>query len=463
MLFVYEAMTNNAAVILAAGQGTRMNSKTPKVLHQVCGIEMVRMVVNAARSAAIEHIVAVVPEEHKAITDALQDSVSHVVQTEQLGTGHALLQSESLLKQTDNVIVLAGDVPLIRPDTIEAMLQLHNDSGAAVTMLTSKLTDPSGLGRVVRSSKGQLQAVVEEIDADESVRLIAEINGGIYCFDAAWMYQNLHKVPAAPNGEIYLTSLIAQAVEQRRTVESVLSDDMFETVGVNNRVQLAQVETEQRRRIREKWMLAGVTIPDPESVYIDATAKLGRDVTLLANTHIRGKSQIGESSEIGPNSMVYDSTIGSNCKIIASMIEQSQIDDEVDVGPFSHIRPDSHLERGVHIGNFAEVKNSRVGAGSASGHFSYIGDSDLGENVNIGAGTVTCNFDGEEKHTTTVRDNAFVGSGSMLIAPVEIGEGASTGAGAVVNRDVPKDSLWVGDRRDARVIPKRKKSSNQGE
>jgi bifunctional UDP-N-acetylglucosamine pyrophosphorylase/glucosamine-1-phosphate N-acetyltransferase len=322
--------------------------------------------------------------------------------------------------------------------------------------LTSTLAKPDGFGRVLRSSSGSITGIIEESEADESMLAITEVNCGVYCFRATWLWENLASLPPSPRGEIFLTDLIARAVQQGLPVESVLSHDADETIGINNRVQLAEAEAVLRQRIRARWMLNGVTMSDPASVYIGASAELGEDTTVLPNTHIIGRSRIGANCEIGPNSIIEDSTIGNSCKIIASFIEGSTLGEGVDVGPFSHIRPGTHLESDVHIGNFAEVKNSHLGPGTKSGHFSYIGDAKLGANVNIGAGTVTCNFDGDGKNQTTIGDDAFIGSDTMLVAPVEIGARASTGAGSVVTRDVPPDMVAIG--MPARTLPKKKKA-----
>ena len=302
---------------------------------------------------------------------------------------------------------------------------------------------------------GTITAVVEEADADEATLSVPEINGGAYCFRSAWLWDSLRAVPPSPSGEVRLTDLVGLAAQQGMAVESVRSRDPHETLGVNTRVHLAKAEAVLRERIREQWMLRGVTMPDPGSVYIDATAELDQDTTVLPNTHITGRSRIGRSCEIGPNSIISDSLIGDRCKIKAAVIEGSTLDEGVDAGPFSYIRPGSHLEEEVHIGSFAEVKSSRLGPGSRSGHFSYIGDADVGANVNIGAGTVTCNYDGERKHRTTIGDDAFIGSDTMLVAPVNVGARASTGAGAVVTKDVPPDSLVVG-------VPARELAKKEG-
>lgn len=448
-------MTTHAAAILAAGKGTRMKSQTPKVLHRICGMEMVSLVIDNASATNLSPVAVVVPQDSRLIRETLGSKVIYAEQSEPLGSGHALLQARTALRDADNIVVVYGDMPLIHPETISEMVRLHDDKEACITLLTSTLAKPDGFGRVLRSSSGSITRIVEESEADESTLAIAEVNCGVYCFRATWLWENLASLPPSPRGEIFLTDLIDRAVQQGLSVESVLSHDADETIGINNRVQLAEAEAVLRQRIRVRLMLNGVTMPDPASVYIGASVELGEDTTVLPNTHIIGRSRIGANCEIGPNSIVEDSTIGNSCKIKASFIEGSTLGEGVDVGPFSHIRPGTHLESDVHIGNFAEVKNSHLGPGTKSGHFSYIGDAQLGANVNIGAGTVTCNFDGDDKNQTTIGDDAFIGSDTMLVAPIDIGARASTGAGSVVTKDVPPDMVAIG--MPARTLPKKKK------
>ena len=421
-----------------------MKSQTPKVLHRICGREMIGLIVDAARDANLDPITVVVPQESQAIRESLGNGVSHAIQAKPLGSGHALLQAQPLLENVDDLLVLSGDVPLIRSDTLREIMRLHSEGEACITILTSTLTKLDGLGRVVRSSSGTIKAVVEETEADVETLAITEINAGTYCFRASWLWENLDSLLPSRRGEIFLTDLIGLAVRQGKSVEAVRSTDAYETFGVNNRVQLAEVEGVMRQRIRERWMLNGVTMPDPNAVYIDATVELGQDTIVHPNTHITGDTRIGINCEIGPNSMVRDSAIGDDCKVLASVIEGSTLDESVKVGPFSRVRAGSHLQKGVYVGNYTEVKKSKLGPGTKSGHFSYIGDAEIGANVNIGAGTVTCNYDGESKNITVIGDDVFIGSDSMLVAPVNIGDRASTGAGAVVTKDVPPDSLVVG-------------------
>jgi bifunctional UDP-N-acetylglucosamine pyrophosphorylase/glucosamine-1-phosphate N-acetyltransferase len=417
---------------------------------------MVGLVVETARKAALAPIVVVVPPDSSAIRDALDGDVIFAEQPEPLGSGDALLRARDAVGDADSVAVLYADVPALRPDTIEGLVARHDETGAAVTLLTARRDHPDGLGRVVRSPAGRVLQIVEERDADDAIRSITEVNAGTCCLATSWLWDSLAALGSSRSGEVYLTDLVAVASRQGLTVESRESKDPDETLGVNDRVQLAEAEAVLRRRILSDWMLRGVSVPDPSSVYIDATARLGQDTVVLPNTHILGRTRIGLNCEIGPNAVVRDSEIGDQCKVIASVVEASELRQGVDVGPFSHIRPGSTLEEDTHIGNFAEVKNSRLGPGTRSGHFSYIGDADVGANVNIGAGTVTCNFDGEKKSQTSIGDDAFIGSDTMLVAPVKIGSGSSTSAGSVVTRDVPDGSRAIGA--PARVVQKKKRT-----
>lgn len=433
-----------AAAILAAGMGTRMKSGAPKALHAVCGKEMLLHVVDSVRGAGIRSIAVVAPPDVRPFQQALGDSIFCATQCEPLGTGHALMQARSLLDGTENILALYGDVPLIRASTLYGLMQRHIESDACATILTSRSANPEGMGRIVRNDDGSVKAIVEERNADANTLAINEVNSGLYCFRASWLWQNLDRLKPSANGEILLTDLIEAATAQELTVESVLSEDSRETMGVNNRIQLAAAEAAMRQRIREHWMLEGVTMPDDSSVYIDCGVLLGQDTTVLPNTHIKGRSVIGTGCAIGPNAIIDNSSIGNDCRIVSSVVRDSTLESDVDVGPFSHIRGGSYIESGVHIGTSAEIKNSRLGQGAKMGHFSYMGDATLGANVNVGAGAITCNFDGKSKHETVVGRDAFIGSDTMLVAPVKVGDRASTGAGSVVTRDVPDGSTVIG-------------------
>ena len=454
-VLVSDVMSTHAAVVLAAGKGARMKSNTPKVLHRICGGPMVSLVVASAQAAGLDRVVVVVPQDSQPIMDVLGASVQYTHQTVPLGTGHALLQSRAELENVANIVVLLGDVPLVQPVTLSKLVSLHNEREACITILTATGANADGLGRVVRSSSGRIVAVVEESEADESILTLTESNSGVCCFRSEWLWDNLPRISPSANGEVFLTDLVAEASAQGMPIGSVEAEDPDETLGVNTRVQLAQAEAVLRQRIRTRWMLEGVTILDPPSVFIDADVQLGQDSTVMPNTHITGRTQIGLSCEIGPNSIISDCAVGDDCNIISSVVEGSVLEDEVAVGPFSHIRPGSRLEKGVRVGNYAEVKNSRLGPGTKTGHFSFIGDADVGANVNIGAGTVTCNYDGEKKNPTTIGDDAFIGCDSMLVAPINIGQGSVTGAGSVITKDVPPGTLVKG-------VPARAESTRGG-
>ena len=430
-----------------------MNSRIPKALHEVCGKPMAAIVSETVRAAGYGPLVVVVPGPNSAIVDALGESCTYAFQSQPLGTGDALLRAREAVGTYDNVLVINADVPLIQINTLDALGKAHVRSEAAVTMLTATVDEPTGLGRVLRDLSGQVASVVEHSEADETTLQICEINAGVYCFRSGWLWDNLPRIPVSRSGEIYLTDLICMATSSGHEVASLSLSDPNEARGVNDRVELSTAESILRERIREKWMRRGVSMQDPQSVYVDWDVEIGADTSVRPNTHIRGATAIGVECEIGPNSVIEHSTIGDNVKVIASVIEGATLESDVDVGPFSHIRPGTYIESEVHIGNFAEVKNSRLGRGTKSGHFSYIGDAQVGSNVNIGAGAVTCNFDGHNKHSTMIGDDVFIGSDTMMVAPVTIGDRSYTSAGSVVNKNVPPDSGAIGA--PARIRQKR--------
>ena len=442
-LLLLMTIDRQAAVILAAGRGSRMKSGLPKPLHRVCGKEMVALVADAARAAGLERLVLVVAPGSDALRDLLGNSVTFVEQTEPLGTGHALLQARGSLDCVDELTVMTADSPLIRQESLELVATEHRQSNASLTLLTAMMDDPGDLGRIVRNGNG-VSAIVEHDSADAGTLEIREVNSGIYRMQASWLWPALESVMPSENGEVLLTDLAAAAVESRVGVASVVVSEASEVMGVNDRVQLAQAEAVLRQRLRERWMLRGVSMPHPESVYIDVDVEIGEDTVIMPNTHVTGRSRIGRRCRIGPNSMVADSTIGDDCEVQSSVVTGAELQGHVEVGPFSNLREGARVEAYARVGTSVEVKASRIGRGTRVHHFSYIGDADLGARVNVGAGTVTCNFDGAEKHRTRIGDGAFIGSGTMLVAPVEVGANARTGAGAVVTRDVPDGTLVVG-------------------
>jgi len=450
------------AVLLAAGQGTRMKSDLPKVLHPLCGKPMLWHVFEALKDVATEKPVVIVGHGAEEVKRYLGDSAECVLQEPQLGTGHAAMQAESLLRgKTDYVIVTYADMPLLRGDTFKRLLETQRLNSGPLSLLTVIADDPRGFGRIVRKADGTVQAIVEEYVATPEQQKIRELNVGAYCFKADWLWDALHRIRKNPKkGEYYLTDIVEIAVKDDLPVQAVVHDDFIETIGINSRIHLSEAEAALRVRINREHMLNGVSMMDPASTYIDMGVKIGRDTTVLPNTHIHGNSEIGEWNVIGPNTIIRDARIGNRCKVLASVMEGAIIEDDVDIGPFAHLRQGAHLKSHVHMGNFGEVKDSMLGEGVKMGHFSYIGNATIGANTNIGAGTITANFDGEKKNPTEIGEDVFIGSDTMLIAPLKLGDGARTGAGAVVTKDVPEDTLVVG--MPARAIRKLERKKKKG-
>ena len=438
------------SVILAAGQGTRMHSNLPKVLHPLLGRPLVQYALETAGKVTNTPPVLVIGYGADAIRDAvLKDSAGQpprfVIQEPQLGTGHAVQQAQALLQgQSDLILVTYADMPLITIETLEELLHIHQAHTGPVTLLTLIADDPRGFGRVVRDASGRVRAIVEEAQATPEQLAIRELNASAYVFDARWLWGALARVPLSPKGEYYLTDTIEIAVGDGLEVQAHVLDDPRQAIGINTRVHLAEAAVLLRERINRHWMLAGVTLIDPASTYIEPGVTIGQDTVIWPNTCLQGKTVVGANCTLGPNSIVRDTRLGNGCKVLASVLESAVVEDDVDIGPFGHLRKGAHLGRGVHMGNFGEIKNSYLAPGVKMGHFSYIGDANIGEDVNIGAGTITCNFDGEKKHPTEIGAGVFIGSDTMLVAPLKIGAGARTGAGSVVTKDVPADTLVVG-------------------
>jgi bifunctional UDP-N-acetylglucosamine pyrophosphorylase/glucosamine-1-phosphate N-acetyltransferase len=434
------------AVLLAAGQGTRMKSNLPKVLHPVAGKPMIWHALQSISQSTTEKPIVVVGHGADEVTKYLGDSALTVLQEPQLGTGHAVMQAETLLKgKTDLVVVCYSDMPLLRGETLQKLVETQKNNKGPISMLTVVADDPHGFGRIIRKADGTVEAIVEEYVATPEQLQVKELNVGGYCFDADWLWDALRRIPKNPKkGEYYLTDTVELATKEGLPVQATLMDDVEETIGINTRVHLAEVETAMRRRINEEHMLNGVTLIDPASTYIEASVKIGRDTVLMPNTYLHGKTEIGEGNVIGPNSIIRDTKIGNHCKVLASVTEGAVLDDYVDMGPFARLRKGAHLGNHVHMGNFGEVKDSHLFEGVKMGHFSYIGNAQIGANTNIGAGTITCNYDGEKKHSTEIGEDVFIGSDTMLVAPLKIGAGARTGAGAVVTKNVAEDTLVVG-------------------
>ena len=435
----------STAILLAAGQGTRMKSSLPKVLHPVAGKPMIWHALEAIKMSTTEQPVVVVGHGAEAVVAYLGGAAQTVLQEPQLGTGHAVMQAESLLKgKSDLVVVCYSDMPLLRGETLQALVETQRANKGPISMLTVVADDPRGFGRIVRKEDGTVAAIVEEYVASEEQKRIKELNVGGYCFDANWLWDALHRIPLSPKGEYYLTDTVELAVRDGLPVQATIMNDLEETIGVNTRIHLSEVEAAMRRRINQMHMLNGVTLIDPAATYIEAGVTIGRDTTIMPNTYLQGRTEVGEGNVIGPNSIIRNSKIGNRCKVLAADLEGAWLEDDVDMGPFARLRKGAHLGSHVHMGNFGEVKDSYLHDGVKMGHFSYIGNADIGSETNIGAGTITCNYDGEKKHPTTIGENVFIGSDTMLVAPLKLGDGARTGAGSVVTKDVAADTLVVG-------------------
>lgn len=437
---------NLTIIVLAAGAGTRMKSPLPKVLHPLAGRPMVAHVLDVARALEPARLVVVTGYGGDQVRQALGEGPVYATQEQRLGTGDAVRQAAGgAAGRAGTVLVVYGDTPLIQPETLRRMIEHHEGAGAAVTILTFRPENPAGYGRIVRQAgTGRVLAIVEDAAATAEERAIGEVNSGILCFRDGWLWPNLAALEPSAAGEFYLTDLVAGAVRQGETVAALEVADPLEVMGVDHRAKLARAEAEMRRRINEGWMLAGVTLIHPEATYIEAGVEIGPDTVIWPNTLLQGRTRIGEGCTIGPGSVIRNSEIGNGCRVELSVVEDAAMEDGSDVGPFGHLRKGGRLGRGAHMGNFGELKNATLGPGAKMGHVSYLGDATVGAGANIGAGTITCNYDGSRKHRTEIGAGAFIGSDTMLVAPVTIGEGAITGAGSVVTHDVPPGGLVYG-------------------
>jgi bifunctional UDP-N-acetylglucosamine pyrophosphorylase / glucosamine-1-phosphate N-acetyltransferase len=433
---------------MAAGEGTRMRSSTPKMLHPVCGRAMVAWPILAARAAGAGRV-AVIVSPGRDLSAGLPAEVETVEQPEADGTGGAIRAARGLIEESETVLVLSGDVPLISKETIAGLLAAHASSGAAATMLTIELDDPGSYGRVVRVADGSVEAVVEAKaagDADAEQLAIREINAGTYVFDAAPLAAALAGLSNDnAQGEYYLPDVFPALRAAGHSVAAHVADDLAVTMGVNNRVDLAAVEAEARRRLLEAHMLAGVTVVDPASTWVDAGVEIGADARIEPGTSLRGATSVGAHAVVGPHSTLIDTEIGAESTVAHSYLTGCQVGDGCSVGPFAYLRPDAVLDAAAKVGTFVEIKNSHVGKGAKVPHLAYVGDADVGAGANLGAGTITANYDGFRKNRTVIGRDVRIGVDTMLIAPVEVGDSAYTGAGAVVTEDVPEGALAVSE------------------
>lgn len=451
---------NYAAVILAAGKGVRMYSELPKVAHRVAGQPLVAHVVGAVREAGIDDITLVVGHGREVIKEifADDDKIKFAVQAQQLGTGHALMQAEQAVDPDCNLLVLAGDTPLLQAATIKQLVEYHRQGGYGATLLSAKVADPYGYGRVLRNLDDSFARVVEEKDATPGEKNVAEINSGMYCFQAREVFRALAEIGSDnAQGEYYLTEVLEVLKRQGKKIGIFLSPVEEDIYGINDRVQLAQAEALLRQRKNEDLMKSGVTLLDPNSIFIDSAVQIGRDTIILPFTIIEGDTVIGEHCEIGPGTRINDSTIGNHVSIEYSRIKKARIGDKCTVGPYGYLRPDAILLEGVKVGDFVEIKKSTIGKNSKVPHLSYVGDAIVGSGVNIGAGTITCNYDGKNKYPTILEDGVFIGSNTNLVAPVTIGSNSITGAGSTITRDVPPESLAV-ERAPQKIITRKGRS-----
>jgi len=441
-------MTDNVEVIiLAAGLGTRMKSATIKILHRAAGRPIIDYVLDLASEVCASAPVMVIGHQREAVQKQVGDRARYAVQEQQLGTGHAVMQAMSVLGQEGihgkRVLILSGDVPLTRPDTLRKLVEEHERSNNALTLLTMKLDDPAMYGRIVRDDTNAVTRIVEAKDATDAEKKISEVNAGIYVFDGERLFENLSSLSTNNvQGEYYLTDLLGLLRKAGHRVGAVIVDDPIEAAGVNSRADLATVEMEIQRRVVAKLMSAGVTFRNPGTVVIDSTVAIGADTVVYPFVTLEGTTKIGEGCVVEPGVHLINVTVGDDVHLkTGTVAEDAIIEDEASVGPYAHLRPGSQLGRHVKVGNFVETKKAVFGEGAKASHLSYIGDAEIGANVNIGAGTITCNYDGVRKHKTVIEDGVFIGSDTQLVAPVRIGKGAYVGAGSTITKDVPPEAL----------------------
>ncbi|MDD2336126.1 MAG: bifunctional UDP-N-acetylglucosamine diphosphorylase/glucosamine-1-phosphate N-acetyltransferase GlmU [Geobacteraceae bacterium] len=441
-------MKSIAAIILAAGKGTRMKSKLVKVMHPLAGAPLIEYPLTAAHEANASRIVVVIGHQADAVRDYFSDreDIAFALQEEQHGTGHAVACAAPQLRGFHgSVLILCGDVPLTRAATLRDLLQHHEDRQATVTVLTASLDNPFGYGRIIKNSTGEVTAIVEEKDATPEQCAIREINSGIYCVEAGFLFDAVSRLGSNnAQGEQYLTDIIRMAADRGLSCAAHPISDPLEVMGINDRVQLAQAEAVLRKRINESHMLNGVTLRDPATTYLDRGTLIGRDTVVGPGVHISGRSEIGEECSIEPGAIIRGCRIGNRVVVKAgSVLEGSIVHDAVAIGPMAHLRPGTELLEEVKIGNFVETKKVTMGKGSKASHLTYLGDASIGSDVNIGCGTITCNYDGVSKHRTVIEDGVFVGSDVQFVAPVTIGHNSVIAAGSTVTKDVPPDSLAI--------------------
>ena len=442
-----------ASIILAAGKGTRMKSKIPKVLHKVSGKSLIWHVCQAASYIGVEESILVVGHQAEEVELEMGDNYKYALQKEQLGTGHAVMQAEPYLSEkVETIVILCGDTPLLTGATLQKLLEYHRKAKASATILSAILQDPSSYGRIIRAANGQVKMIVEEKDALPQERDIKEINSGTYCFNKESLFSALKKItPENKQGEYYLTDVIEILAKSNQKVEAIAVEDPIEISGINTRIHLAEAEKVFQKRVNQKWMLDGVTISDPDVTYIETSVEIGMDTIILPFSYLKGDTKVGEDCVIGPNTTLENTHVGNATHINTTISLDAKIGSNCKIGPFSYLRPETKLSDNVKVGDFVEIKKTVVGENSKIPHLSYIGDCTVGENVNVGAGTITCNYDGKNKWQTILEDGSFIGSNTNLVAPVVIGKNAIIGAGSTVTEDVPAEALAIARQRQKNI------------
>ena len=438
-------MYNISAVILAAGEGKRMKSDVPKVIHKVLGKPLVKWVMEACGDAGAEDVTLVVGHGAEKVKAALPCDTNYVVQAERLGTGHAVMQATGHIKQSKTVIVLCGDTPLISGETLKAAVNYKNDNNMSAVILSADFKNPFGYGRIIKNNKNEVLRIVEEKDASDSEKAVTESNSGTYIFDSAELLDALTKIENKnAQGEYYLTDTIEIILNKGRKVGSFMISNEKEVLGINDKIQLAEANAIMKVRLNEEHMKNGVIIIDPQTTYIEKGVKIAADTVIMPNTTITGETQIGSGCEIGPNTIIKNSKIGNNNEILASVVTDAIVENGVHVGPFAYLRPKSHIFDNAKIGDFVEIKNANIGEGTKVSHLTYIGDADVGKKCNFGCGTVFVNYNGRDKNRSVIGDNAFIGCNTNIVSPVNVGDYAYTAAGSTITEDVPAGSLGIG-------------------
>ena len=458
-------MKNTAVVIMAGGKGNRMNSDLPKVLHKIAGKPILNYVLETLSELTLNKKIVIVGHGADSVKSLIGNDMEYAVQSVQLGTGHAVLQSKELLTSFNgNVLILSGDVPFLTNHTLKKFLNYHRGHQHSCSIISAILEHPAGYGRIIRNDKGKITKIVEEADLCNGQKEINEVNAGIYCFEKNTLFQILEKItPNNKQKEYYLTDAIRILMEEGIEIGNIILEDYSEMLGINTRVDLASAAQRKNQQILHRLMMKGVTIIDPASTFIEETVQIKRDTTVYPFTIVQDHSKIGSHCEIGPNSHIINSRLGNEVKVWSSVIEECEIKDHVKIGPYSHLRPGTIVQQNVKIGNFVEVKKSIIGKGSKASHLTYLGDAQLGKNVNIGAGTITCNYDGRNKHATIIEDNVFIGSNNALVAPVKLGKGSYTGAGSTITEDIPEDSLAIARSRQKNILNWKKNKNTKSE